>query len=99
MSVAFPLRVARVAGIGLVTGSGFVFPIAAMTLTEPGTNRTVALMIGLVAAVVVIRGLGRVLHRLLDREPRERRFPLLALYGVAAMLPPAALLVLPTGTI
>ncbi len=97
MSASFPLRIARVVAIGLATGCGFVFPMAAMRLTVPGSNRTVALMIGLVAAVVVIRGLGRVLHRLLDRERRERRFPLLALYGVAAMMPPAALLVVPAG--
>ena len=89
------LPLAQVPAIGLASGVGFVLPILAMKLVAPGRLRTAALLLAVALAIVLIRRLGRRLHRLLDATERQRRFPLLALYAVMAMAPPAALTLLP----
>jgi hypothetical protein len=91
------LRVLQVVGIGLASGIGFVLPVLALELTVPGQRRTLALLVALGLAVLLIRRLGRVLHGLLDRSERPLRFPLLVLYAVMVMTLPAATLLLPPG--
>ncbi len=92
------LRALAVIGLGLLVGIGFVLPILAFLRTQPGTTeRTAAVLLAAVAAVLLIRRLGRALARLLDALPQPWRLPLLAAYVVSAMALPASLLLLRPG--
>ncbi len=88
-------RALAVVGLGLVVGLGFILPILAYTRTEPGTVRTLAVLLAAVVAVLLIRRLGTVLRRLLDSLPQPWRLPLLAVYAISAMALPASLLLHP----
>ena len=89
------MRLLQVLCIGLATGFGFVLPILAMRFLPAGQGRTIGLLVALGLAILLIRRLGRLLHRLLDATDRPLRFPLLALYAAMAMAPPVSLLLLP----
>ncbi len=93
------LRAAAVVGLGLVVGLGFMLPVLAYARTEPGTVRTLAVLVAAVIAALLIRRLGTVLRRLLDSLPQPWRLPLLAVYAMSAMALPASLLLLQPGPV
>ena len=91
------LHALAVIGLGLLVGLGFVLPILAFLRTRPGTGRTAAVLLAAVAAVLLIRRLGRALAQVLDALPQPWRLPLLVAYAVSAMALPASLLLLRPG--
>ncbi|MCQ8240702.1 hypothetical protein [Rhizosaccharibacter radicis] len=83
----------RVAGMGLLTGLGFVLPVIAL-LAEPAAGVRQNLLIGAagVFAVLLVRSCGRVFLRATEAAERPARLPLIGLYGLLALSPLAAIL-------
>jgi hypothetical protein len=88
------IRLLAALALGLGSGACFLLPIGALLLgrARTDTTQTILLVLAALVAVALVRRLGRLLLRMLDSTERSWRLPLLAAYGLTAMLVPAVFL-------
>ncbi|MBE7211035.1 MAG: hypothetical protein INR65_08445 [Gluconacetobacter diazotrophicus] len=75
------------AGLGFLAGLAFLLPVLVWLLGEPGTARTVGLLIAAVPAMAIVRRCGQALFAVMERVGRGGRPGLLLVYGLLAMAP------------
>lgn len=92
-----PVQAGAVILLGLIVGIAFLLPVLVWARAGARQPRTVLLVVVAGVAILLVRRAGRWLRVVLDAAPQPWRLPLLGVYGLAAMGPPVAVLLVFAG--